>query len=84
MFSFPIIDTHVHLWDSTYLHRPWLEEAPLLNRSYSLEQYLEQTAGLSIEAIVCVETDVLPEERMQEALWFSDQARQNPLIQGIV
>jgi L-fuconolactonase len=84
MFSFPIIDTHVHLWDSTYLHRPWLEEVPLLNRSYGLEQYLEQTVGLSIEAIVCVEADVLPEERLQEVRWLSDQARQTPLIQGIV
>src|SRR5205807_7960816 len=84
MFSFPIIDTHVHLWDSTYLHRPWLEEVPLLNRPYSLEQYLEQTVGLSIEAIVCVEADVLPEERLQEVRWLSDQAHQNSLIQGIV
>lgn len=84
MFSYPLIDTHVHLWNSASLHRPWLEEVPLLNRSYGLEQYLEQTAGLSIEAIVCVEADVLPEERMQEACWLSDQARQTPLIQGIV
>jgi L-fuconolactonase len=84
MFSFPIIDTHVHLWDSTYLHRPWLEEVPLLNRPYGLEQYLEQTEALSIEASVCVEADVLPEERLQEVRWLSDQAHQNPLIQGIV
>ena len=84
MFSFPIIDTHVHLWDSTYLRRPWLEEVPYLNRPFGLEQYLEQTAGLSIEAIVCVEADVLPDERLQEARWLSDQARQTHLIQGIV
>src|SRR5215471_3864927 len=84
MLSFPIIDTHVHLWDSTYLHRPWLEDVPQLNRPFVLEQYLEQTAGLSIEAIVCVEADVLPDERLQEARWLSDQARHNHLIQGIV
>jgi predicted TIM-barrel fold metal-dependent hydrolase len=84
MFSFPIIDTHVHLWDSTYLNRLWLEEVPLLNRTYGIEQYLEQTAGLSVEAIVCVEADVLTEERLQEVRWLSDQAHQNPLIQGIV
>src|SRR6516164_4087235 len=84
MFSFPIIDTHVHLWDSTYLHRPWLVEVPTLNRPYGLEQYLEQAKELSIEAIVCVEADVLPEERLQEVRWLSDLARQNSLIQGIV
>jgi L-fuconolactonase len=84
MFSFPIIDTHVHLWDTTYLHWPWLEEEPSLNRPYGLEQYQEQTANLSIEAIVCVEADVLPEERLQEVRWLSDQAHQNPIIQGIV
>jgi predicted TIM-barrel fold metal-dependent hydrolase len=84
MFSFPIIDTHVHLWDTTYLHRPWLEDVPLLSRPYGLEQYLEQTAGLPVEAIVCVEADVLPEESLQEVRWLSVQANQNPLIQGIV
>jgi L-fuconolactonase len=84
MLSYPIIDTHVHLWDSTYLHRPWLEDEPLLNRSYGMKEYLEQTAGLPIEAIVYVETDVVPEERIQEVQWVSDQAGKNPLIQGIV
>ena len=84
MFSYPIIDSHVHLWDSNYLHRPWLEDVPLLNRSYSREQYLEQAADFSIQAIVCVEADVLPEERMQEVRWLSDQAHQTSLIQGIV
>ena len=84
MFSFPIIDTHVHLWDSSYLHRPWLEEVPLLNRPYGLVQYLEQTAGLSIEAIICVETDVLPKERLQEVRGLSNLGRLNSLIQGIV
>ena len=83
-FSNPIIDTHVHLWDSAYLHRPWLEEEPRRNRHYGLEQYQEQTKGLSIEAIVCVEADVLPEERLQEVRWLSNQAQQNPRIQGIV
>jgi L-fuconolactonase len=84
MFPFPIIDTHVHLWDSVYLHRPWLEGIPLLNRPYGLEQYREQTAGLFIDAIVCVEADVIPPERLQEVRWLSDQAHQNSLIQGIV
>jgi L-fuconolactonase len=84
MHSYPIIDTHVHLWDYTYLQRPWLEEEPTLNRSYGMKEYLEQTAGLPIEAIVYVETDVVPEERIQEAQWVSDQTGKYPLIQGIV
>lgn len=84
MFSFPIIDTHIHLWDSAYLHIPWLEEVPLLNHPYGLEQYREQTAALLIEAVVCVEADVLPEERLREVRWLSDLACHDSLIQGIV
>jgi L-fuconolactonase len=80
----PIVDTHVHLWDPTHFRLPWLDEIPLLNRPYGWEQYQEQTIGLSIEAMVCVEVNVLPDDALQEAYWLVAQARHDPRIQGIV
>lgn len=39
MLSFPIIDTHLHLWDPGYLRYPWLDEIPLLNQPYLLADH---------------------------------------------
>src|ERR1051326_3374031 len=84
MTTHPIIDSHVHLWDPRQLRMPWVDNIPLLNRPYGLEEYREQTQGLSIEAIVYVEVDVLPELALQEVQWLTAQAGQDTLLQGIV
>ncbi len=87
MPALPIVDTHVHLWDPTRLHMPWLDEIPLLRRPYTIQDYQEQTMGLPIEAIIYVEVNVIPEEMLHEARAVAQQAQQNsrsPRIQGIV
>lgn len=87
MPSLPIIDSHVHLWDPTQLHMPWLDDIPMLHRPYTIQEYREQTMGLPIEAIIYVEVNVIPEETLQEARSVVQQAQhnqRNPLIQGIV
>lgn len=84
MPSFPIVDTHVHLWDPTSFHMPWLDEIAMLKRPYTMQEYQAQTTGLLIEAMICVEVNVLPEEALQEARWLSQQAQRDPRIQGIV
>src|SRR5579863_6158016 len=84
MLSLPIVDTHVHLWDPTHFHMPWLDEIPILKRLYGMQQYQEQAMHLSIEAMICVEVNVLAEETLLEARWLSQQARADSHIQGIV
>lgn len=84
MPSCPIIDTHVHLWDPTSFHIPWLDEIPMLKHPYTMQHYQEQTTGLPVEAIICVEVNVLPEEALQEARWLSQQAQRDTRIEGIV
>ena len=39
MIKFPIVDTHVHMWDIDHIRYPWLKEVPFLNRSFLLEDY---------------------------------------------
>ena len=44
MPKFPIIDTHLHVWnpESGDIKYEWLEEVPALNKPFLLDDYNEQ------------------------------------------
>jgi predicted TIM-barrel fold metal-dependent hydrolase len=53
-----IIDTHQHLWDLDLFKYAWLDDNPLLRRSFRMEDYLKAGEGLGIEKSVHLEADV--------------------------
>ncbi|WP_353125164.1 amidohydrolase family protein [Parapedobacter pyrenivorans] len=84
MPDFPIIDSHVHLWDPSLLRYPWLDEIPLLNRSYQLQDYNEATKGAIIDKMVFVQCECLPSQCETEAEWVTQLAAVDPRIRGII
>ena len=84
MPSFPIIDTHVHLWDPKNLRYPWLDSEPLLNRRYLVGQYDQTRGDTKLEAMVFVECAEGSGEGIAEAQWVAEIAESEPRIQGIV
>jgi len=84
MPTFPIIDTHVHLWDPTTLRMPWMDNVPLLNKPYGVNDYATHTAGIDIEAFVYLEVDVAKEYALQEARWVQARAKEDPRLRGLV
>src|SRR5436305_9903543 len=80
----PIVDAHVHLWNSKQCSMPWLAAIPRLNRLYGLQDYREQTQGLPIIAMVYVEVGVEPQEALREAHYAAGLAREEPHLQAIV
>src|SRR2546422_11605179 len=80
----PIVDTHVHLWNPEQFSMPWLASIPLLNRSYGLQDYREQTQDFPIRALVYVEVGVEPQEVLLEARAIAAFAREEPRLQAIV
>jgi L-fuconolactonase len=84
MPNFPIVDTHVHLWDPSRLNYPWLGSVPLLNKPYLLEDYNKATGPVKVEKIVFLECDIDKSQFMQEVAWVTELAEIDPRIQGIV
>src|SRR4051812_40009895 len=84
MPDFPIVDSHVHLYDPTHFRMPWLDPIELLNKPYGLKEYDEHTAGIPIEALVFAQVEVAPAYGLLEAQWVADVARQDPRIKAIM
>jgi L-fuconolactonase len=64
---FPIVDTHVHLWDLSKLRLPWLSGSPTLNRSFLWDDYLAASKGVTVEKAVYMEVDAEPTQQTEEA-----------------
>ena len=78
-----VVDAHVHFWDPSVLHYPWLDADPMLNRAF-LPGDLESLAAGAIDAVVFVEANCLPSESLREAAFIETTAGTEPRIVGIV
>ena len=86
MPEFPLIDSHVHLWDPARLLYPWLADAPRLHRRHDLDAFDAARAGVNVEAIVFVECTGAMDDAVsrKEVAWVQDLATADARIQGIV
>jgi L-fuconolactonase len=79
-----IVDAHIHLWDLGVFPVPWITGNPVLNRSYVLQDYKDQSAGLGVTGMVYVQAAVANEYALLEADYIADLAARDPLVQGMV
>lgn len=84
MLPFPIIDTHLHLWDPGYLRYPWLDNIPLLNQPYLLADYNRACGPVQVEKMVFLQCEVDFAQFREEAAWITSLAQQDPRIAGMV
>ena len=79
-----IVDAHIHLWDLNQFPVPWIAGNPVLNKSYVLQDFKDQSAGLGIASIVYVQAAWANEYSLLEADYIADLAAHDPLVQGMV
>jgi L-fuconolactonase len=79
-----IVDSHIHFWDPKYLRRPWLAGEPAINTPHLPADLQTAAAGVDLQGIVFVETDVHPDDRLPEVTWIGELAEAAPRIQAIV
>lgn len=84
MIDFPVIDTHLHLWDIHHLSYPWLKDVPKLNRSFSLDDYREACGDLEVEKMIFMQCECDPAQYIKEVQWVTGLADTEPRLQGIV
>lgn len=88
MPNFPIIDTHLHIWDQTRLKYSAFAGNPLFNHPYHVEDYRRDCGRLDIEAMVFLECYadfwVGGGQYIDEIKFVEDEAKRDPRIRGIV
>ena len=84
MPSFPIVDSHVHLYDPGLLNYPWMTGHPVLLRPHLMDDFDQESGPVEVEKVVFVEVDVDPSLRVREADWVAQLARVEPRIAAVV
>jgi L-fuconolactonase len=88
MPSFPIIDTHLHVWDQTRLAYSAFEGHARFGHPYHVEDYRRDCGALDIEAMVFLECYADFHEGggqyIEEIEFVEDEAKRDPRIRAIV
>jgi len=88
MPDFPIVDTHLHLWDPKRLSYSWLAGNALLNRPCLVEDYRKDCGKVDVEAMVFLECyadfDAEHGQYIEEIEFVEDEAKRDPRLIAIV
>lgn len=94
MREVPFVDAHLHLWDLSHIHYPWLsppfsDDGPngsteAIARTYLLDHYFADAEGWNIAGAVHVDAGAEATMALAETRWLSAMAEQRGLPNGIV
>lgn len=84
MPSFPIVDTHLHIWDIGRIRYPWLAGAPKINRSHLVDEYRRACGPVQVAKMVFLQCECDPAQFQAEADWVTEVAVADPRLRGIV
>lgn len=80
----PIIDTHLHIWDTRARPYPWLADHPAINRPFLLPDFDAATGPVTVERMVFVQCEAAPSHGFDEARWVASEAARDPRIAAMV
>lgn len=84
MPDFPLVDTHLHLWNLDRLRYPWLASVPMLNKNHLIEDYVLACGPVQVAKMVFLQCECDPAQFQDEADWVTEVAQIDPRIRGIV
>ena len=84
MSARPIVDSHVHIWDTERFPIPWLENIPTLNKRFWIDDYFAATEGLPVDGFVYLQVEVAPPYALIEAQTIATLAEIDSRVLAIV
>jgi len=84
MPDFPIIDSHVHLYDIEKLNYSWMSGVPQLAHTTRMPEFDQARGSIDVEQLVFVEVDVDPGFHLDEARFVAGLAEKDKKIGAIV
>ena len=88
MPNFPIIDTHLHVWDQTRLKYSAFDGHPLFGKPYHVEDYRKACGNVEVEAMVFLEcyADFWEGggQYIEEIEFVEDEQKRDPGIKAII
>lgn len=80
----PLIDAHMHLWDTKKLDYPWLKQVPAIEKPFLMPDFQRHSAGFNLQKLVFVQADCRPEQFLEELEFVAGQALLDSRLKGIV
>lgn len=84
MLNIPIVDAHLHFWDVNKLNYSWLNEFPILNQSYKLNELNQAIGSLNVSTLIFVEATCEANQALDEVAYITELAKQDPRLKAIV
>jgi L-fuconolactonase len=84
MPDFPVIDSHVHLYDVARLRYGWLASVPKINGTHGLAEFDAARGPVAVDGIVFAEVAVDPGLHIEEAAFVQELADAEPRLRGMV
>lgn len=84
MPDFPIVDSHVHLYDVKRLRYPWLKSVPKIDRTYLLADFDRARGPVAVDKLVFAEVAVDRGQHLEEAAFVQEMADADPRLCGMV
>lgn len=84
MPAFPLVDTHMHLWEPARTPIGWHQPGSPMARRYDVADYARDCGEVAVEAMVFVEAFVDRGGFEEEVRFVTEQADADPRIKAIV
>lgn len=84
MPNFPIVDSHMHLYDPGRLSYPWMKGNAVLEKPYRPADFDRLRGNVAVDTICFMEVDVAQDQQLDEVALIEEYARGDARIKGIV
>jgi L-fuconolactonase len=84
MPEFPIVDSHVHIYDVNRVNYGWLAKAPKINRTFLMKDFDLARGAVQVDKLVFVEVAADPGFHLREAAFVQEIASEDQRLRGMV